>query len=174
MQLLRALSSSGRLEFTPGNSECLVRVSWFGNVHFECLIENVTFCISLQLPTKKLAPYVKSAPDVRESVDTIDTDTPRCEPQDCCNKWMEEGKTCQAMWDTVASGIATHFTPRVSIAISIRNMASCSLQQTCHCQLLCFRLTRQLNTWINLINYQDLNKELIQRNPRFTCVILAK
>lgn len=47
-----ALSSNGKHEFTPGNNKRLVRVSWFGSCDFERLIENVTFSISLQLPTK--------------------------------------------------------------------------------------------------------------------------
>lgn len=61
-------------------------------------------------------------------------------------KRMEKGKTWQAVRDTVGSDCATHITPRVSITISIRNMASCTPEQTCHRQLMCFRSTRQLVT----------------------------
>lgn len=39
-------------------------------------------------------------------------------------KWMEKGKKCKAVWDTVDSDRAAHITPQVSIAISIRNVAS--------------------------------------------------
>lgn len=61
-----------------------MRVSWFGNADFECVIENVTLSYFAATANQELAPDVKSAHGIRESVDTTDTDTPRCQPQVCC------------------------------------------------------------------------------------------
>lgn len=90
---------------------------------------------------QELAPDVKSARGIRESVGTTEIDTPRCQPQVCCTNGGRRGKKWQAVWNTVGSGSAAHITPQVSSSVfDQKNLASCTLKQTRHSQLMCFGL----------------------------------
>lgn len=96
---------------------------------------------------QELAPDVKSARGIRESVDTTEIDTPRCQPQVCCTNGGRRGKKWQAVWNTVGSDSAAHITPQVSSSVfDQKHLASCTLKQTRHSQLMCFGLTWLLVT----------------------------